>query len=143
MFSKVLATAGLLASVAVGVVGAIPTIEAVGAKFFYSNGTQYYIKGMASLLIWTTIADCSAGIAYQLTEDDPLIDTTQCQLDAASMQALGANAIRVYHVDPTGDHDGCMSAFAAVGIYLFVDLDTFNTAIDPVRSSQVKVLNDN
>jgi hypothetical protein len=54
MFSKVLATAGLLASVAVGVVGAIPTIEAVGAKFFYSNGTQYYIKGMASLLIWTT-----------------------------------------------------------------------------------------
>lgn len=26
-------------------VGAIPTISAVGSKFFYENGTQYYIKG--------------------------------------------------------------------------------------------------
>jgi hypothetical protein len=48
------------------------------------------------------------------------------------MKTLGANAIRVYHVDPTADHTGCMSAFANVGIYLFVDLDTFTTAIDPV-----------
>jgi len=120
MFSKVLATAGLLAIFAISAaVDAVPTIEAVGAKFFYSNGTQYFIKG----------------IAYQLTDDDPLTDTTQCQLDAASMQALGANAIRVYHVDPNGDHSGCMSAFAAAGIYLFVDLDTFTTAIDPVHTS--------
>ncbi|KAN0090557.1 glycoside hydrolase family 72 protein [Hyaloscypha variabilis] len=115
MFSKVLATAGLIASLAINTVNAIPTIEAVGAKFFYSNGTQYYIKG----------------IAYQLTEADPLIDTTQCQLDAVSMEALGANAIRVYHVDPSADHTGCMKAFADAGIYLFVDLETFNTAIDP------------
>lgn len=43
------------------------------------------------------------------------------------MQQLGANAIRVYHVDPTQDHSGCMTAFANVGIYLFVDLDTFST----------------
>ena len=47
MFSKVLATAGLLAGLAINAVNAIPTIEAVGAKFYYSNGTQYYIKGMA------------------------------------------------------------------------------------------------
>jgi 1,3-beta-glucanosyltransferase GAS1 len=75
------------------------------------------------------------GIAYQLTEADPLIDADQCKLDAASMQTLGANAIRVYHVDPNGDHTGCMSAFADAGIYLFVDLETFNTAIDPVSFS--------
>ena len=43
------------------------------------------------------------------------------------MAELGANTIRVYHVDPEQDHDGCMSAFANVGIYLFVDLDTFDT----------------
>jgi hypothetical protein len=48
------------------------------------------------------------------------------------MKTLGANAIRVYHVDPAADHTGCMSAFATVGIYLFLDLDTFTTAIDPV-----------
>lgn len=73
------------------------------------------------------------GVAYQLVSLDPLIDTTQCKLDAALMKSLGANAIRVYHVDPTGDHKGCMSAFADVGIYLFVDLDTFDTAISQVR----------
>ena len=48
------------------------------------------------------------------------------------MQKLGANAIRVYHVDSTGDHSGCMSAFANAGIYLFVDLDTFDTQINQV-----------
>ena len=51
------------------------------------------------------------------------------------MSTLGANAIRVYHVDPSGDHSGCMSAFADVGIYLLVDLDTFTTAIDPYNTS--------
>lgn len=49
------------------------------------------------------------------------------------MQKFGANTIRVYHVDPTGDHTGCMSAFENAGIYLFVDLDTFDTQIDQVR----------
>lgn len=72
------------------------------------------------------------GVAYQLTVTDPLIDTTQCKLDASLMKTLGANAIRVYHVDSSADHDGCMAAFADAGIYLFVDMETFNTAIDPV-----------
>lgn len=72
------------------------------------------------------------GIAYQLVPHDPLIDTEQCTRDAKQMQDLGANAIRVYHVDPEGDHQGCMKAFSDVGIYLFVDLDDFHTDIDPV-----------
>lgn len=74
------------------------------------------------------------GIAYQLVPDDPLIDTAQCTRDAARMAELGTNAIRVYHVDPEADHDGCMKAFEDAGIYLFVDLDTFDTAISQVRS---------
>ena len=56
-------------------------------------------------------------------------------LDAASMADLGANTIRVYHVDSTADHDGCMSAFASYGIYLFLDLDTFDTQFN--QASQV------
>jgi len=93
---------------------AIPTISALGAKFFTSDGNQFYIKG----------------VAYQLTRDDPLVDTTQCQLDAALMKTLGANSIRVYHVDGTANHEGCMNAFAAAGIYLWVDLDSFDTYLD-------------
>lgn len=72
------------------------------------------------------------GIAYQLTPHDPLVDTEQCKLDSSLMKELGANAIRVYHVDPKGDHEGCMTAFADAGIYLFVDLDDFPTQIEGV-----------
>lgn len=96
---------------------AISTISAHGNKFFYENGTQFFIKG----------------VAYQLTEDDPLIDKAQCSRDASLMQELGANAIRVYHVDASADHTDCMSVFADAGIYLLVDLDTFNSYILAVR----------
>lgn len=50
------------------------------------------------------------------------------------MSELGVNGIRVYHVDPSADHTGCMKAFADAGIYLFVDLDTFDTQIEQVST---------
>ncbi|KAG9991050.1 hypothetical protein KCU78_g19782, partial [Aureobasidium melanogenum] len=96
------------------VASAIPTISVKGSKFFTSDGNQYFVRG----------------VAYQLVPDDPLIDNNQCQLDASLMKTLGANAIRVYHVDPTADHQACMKTFADAGIYLFVDLDTFTTQIE-------------
>ncbi|CAJ2511652.1 Uu.00g072770.m01.CDS01 [Anthostomella pinea] len=94
---------------------AIPTIEAVGNKFFTSDGDQFFIKG----------------VAYQLVPDDPLVDTEQCTRDATLMKKLGVNTIRVYHVDANGDHDGCMKAFSDAGIYTMVDMDTFSTYILP------------
>lgn len=48
------------------------------------------------------------------------------------MKTLGANTIRVYHVDADADHDGCMAAFDDAGIYALVDMDTFSTYILPV-----------
>ncbi|ETS79110.1 hypothetical protein PFICI_08963 [Pestalotiopsis fici W106-1] len=103
----------LSAALGTATTSALATIEAVGSKFFTSDGDQFFIKG----------------IAYQLVPDDPLIDTEQCQRDAELMQELGANAIRVYHVDPSADHNGCMQAFADVGIYAMIDMDTFSTYI--------------
>lgn len=76
----------------------------------------------------------SLGVAYQLVPQDPLADTAQCKRDASLMSELGANTIRVYHVDPTADHDGCMQAFDDAGIYVLADLDTFDTYILPVRT---------
>ncbi|EHK97033.1 putative 1,3-beta-glucanosyltransferase gel3 [Glarea lozoyensis 74030] len=75
------------------------------------------------------------GIAYQLTPADPLADTEQCQRDASLMKTLGANTIRVYHVEPNENHSGCMSAFEDAGIYALIDLDTFTTDIDPLAVS--------
>ncbi|KAH7412257.1 Glucanosyltransferase-domain-containing protein [Phaeosphaeria sp. MPI-PUGE-AT-0046c] len=109
-----ISTAFALAAIAytTGVDG-IPTISAKGSKFFTSDGNQFYVKG----------------IAYQLVPDDPLISSTQCSLDASLMKTVGMNSIRVYHVDPAGNHDACMKAFADAGIYIWLDLDTFNTQI--------------
>jgi len=94
---------------------ALSAISIVGSKFYDGSGNQFFVKG----------------VAYQLTIDDPLSDPTQCALDAAMMKTLGVNTIRVYHVDSSADHSACMTEFANAGIYLLVDLDTFDTAIDP------------
>jgi hypothetical protein len=46
MFSSLaLSVPLLLAGLQATAVGAIPSISAVGSKFFYANGTQFYIKG--------------------------------------------------------------------------------------------------
>jgi len=95
--------------------GALSTITAVGNKFFTEDGAQFFIKG----------------IAYQLRPKDPLLDGEQCKRDAALMKELGANAIRVYHVDPKQNHDSCMNTFADAGIYTLIDMDTFDTYILP------------
>jgi hypothetical protein len=97
-------------------------------------GPNTFLKACYLSTLLTLSTNYPSGIAYQLTEKDPLLNTEQCQRDASLMMNLGANAIRVYHVDPSGDHSGCMKAFASAGIYLLVDLDTFTTAIDPVSS---------
>ncbi|KAH8819867.1 Glucanosyltransferase-domain-containing protein [Xylogone sp. PMI_703] len=125
MFSRSLAALAALSSLAVPALAALPSISATGNKLFDTNGKQFFIKGTP------TDISVTSGIAYQLTPDDPLIDTDQCTRDAELMKTLGANTIRVYHVDPTGDHDGCMSALDKNGIYLLLDLDTFDTAISP------------
>lgn len=52
-------------------------------------------------------------------------------MDATLMQTLGANALRSYHVDPAANHDACFAIFDAAGIYIFIDLDTYSSAILP------------
>ena len=95
-------------------VHALDTIYTKGSKFFTKSGNQFFVKG----------------IAYQLVPDDPLIDNTQCSLDADLMKSIGTNSIRVYHVDPSANHDDCMKTFADAGIYIWLDLDTFTTQIE-------------
>ncbi|KAF3937931.1 hypothetical protein ABW19_dt0210443 [Dactylella cylindrospora] len=97
-------------------VNAIAPLTIKGNKFFDSQtGLQFYIKG----------------VAYQLqARVDPLVNKAQCELDASLMKELGVNTIRVYQVDPTANHDDCMSVFADNGIYLFVDLANYETGIN-------------
>jgi len=45
MLDKILSFAALAATINFVQAASMPTISAVGSKFFFSNGTQYYIKG--------------------------------------------------------------------------------------------------
>ncbi|KAL8826512.1 MAG: hypothetical protein Q9170_007373 [Blastenia crenularia] len=73
------------------------------------------------------------GIAYQpggsagfiaASGVDPLSNGTLCLRDAALMQRLGINTIRVYNLDPSLNHDLCASIFNAVGIYMLLDVNS-------------------
>lgn len=55
MFPSLALAPLLLAGLQAVTVNAIPTISAIGAKFFYENGTQYYIKGMIRILLITRV----------------------------------------------------------------------------------------
>lgn len=55
---------------------------------------------------------------------DPLSDVETCTRDIFLFQKLGINTIRVYSVDPTADHDACMTLLAAAGIYLVLDVNS-------------------
>lgn len=68
---------------------------------------------------------------------DPIADTAGCTRDIPEFTKLGINTIRVYAVDNTANHDDCMNALAAAGIYLVLDTDTPNYSLnrdDPQES---------
>jgi hypothetical protein len=130
----------VLASALLTTTNAIPTITQKGAKLFTSDGNQFFLKGMYGLSFpWRSLTtnNTPPGLAYQGTPDDPLVDATQCTLDANLMKTIGTNSIRVYHVDPQKDHDACMKIFADIGVYVWLDLDTFSTYILQVRLPQL------
>lgn len=98
---------------------AIDQITAKGQYLFYSNGTQFFIRGVAY--------QQGVGVGGQAetttsTFVDPLANSTTCTRDIAQLKKLGTNTIRVYAVDPTKDHEACMSALSDAGIYVIADL---------------------
>ncbi|KAK4146445.1 Glucanosyltransferase-domain-containing protein [Dichotomopilus funicola] len=73
------------------------------------------------------------GVAYQpggsagydeASGRDPLSDPDICLRDAALLQILGVNTIRVYNVNPNVNHDKCASIFNAAGMYMVLDVNS-------------------
>ncbi len=87
---------------------AVQTINAEGADLVNSvTGDKFQIVGVAYQPGGSSGYDPSSGV-------DPLSDGSVCLRDAALMQRLGVNAIRVYNVDPDLNHDLCASIFNEV-----------------------------
>jgi hypothetical protein len=55
---------------------------------------------------------------------DPIADASGCARDIPEFTKLGINAVRVYSVDNSVNHDTCMNALAAAGIYLILDVNS-------------------
>ncbi|OBT76773.1 hypothetical protein VF21_04495 [Pseudogymnoascus sp. 05NY08] len=101
-----------------------------GSKFFYkTNGTQFFIKGVA-YQEGVGAAGSSSGTSSTVTYSDPLANEAACTRDVPLLQALGANVIRTYAIDPTADHSACMKLLDAAGIYVISDLGQPNLSIN-------------
>ncbi|KAL2195151.1 glycoside hydrolase family 72 protein [Corynascus similis CBS 632.67] len=102
---------------------ALPPIVMKGSKFFYENGTQFFMKGIAyqqdaGAAGKTGTGGGSSGTDYK----DPLADEAACKRDVPLLKALHTNTIRTYRIDPTQDHDACMKLLDEAGIYVISDL---------------------
>lgn len=125
--AKQLAVAAVVASAATVAADVEPVIMK-GQHFFYKNGTQFYIKGIAYQQ--DTGSSEAAKRDTSLNYIDPLSDEALCKRDVPIMAAAGTNTIRTYAIDPTADHDACMQLLADAGIYVISDLSSPDEAID-------------
>ncbi|KAE9365848.1 carbohydrate-binding module family 43 protein [Stipitochalara longipes BDJ] len=102
-------------------------VQPQGSKFFFkTNGTQFFIKGVAYQQVPGDIGASTANKALV----DNLADSASCNRDIPYLKQLGANLVRVYSIDPQQDHSVCMGLLDKAGIYVLTDLANNKTAID-------------
>ncbi|KAB5576086.1 putative beta (1-3) glucanosyltransferase gel3p [Coniochaeta sp. 2T2.1] len=101
-----------------GQAAAIDPIVMKGSKFFFQNGTQFFMKGIA----YQEDTAAAGGESTSTTFMDPLADEAKCKRDVPLLAALHTNTIRTYAIDPTADHSVCMKLLADAGIYVISDL---------------------
>ncbi|KAG0134239.1 Glucanosyltransferase-domain-containing protein [Tuber indicum] len=107
----------VLAAFLAGSASAVRPLTAKGGNFVNSAGDRFVIVGLAYQPGGASGYDPASG-------KDPLSDPDICLRDAAVMQRLGINTIRVYNVNPEVNHDMCMSIFNSVGIYVALDVNS-------------------
>jgi hypothetical protein len=107
-----------------------------GSHFFYENGTQFFIRGVA----YQREVSSNGATSGASTFTDPLADEAGCARDIPLLQELGTNVIRVYAIDASLDHSACMSMLQNAGIYLLQDLSNPSSSInrnDPTWNTEL------
>lgn len=87
-----------------------------------------FMRGVAYQQEYSTNSSTSAsegGGHYK----DPLADVAGCKRDIPILEELRTNTIRVYAIDPTANHDECMTMLQDAGIYVVADLSQPDASI--------------
>ncbi|KAG4264452.1 hypothetical protein FPRO03_08707 [Fusarium proliferatum] len=98
----------------------LPAVS-VSGNAFWTDKDRFYLRGI----------DYQPGGAS--ANEDPLADPDVCKRDIKYFKELGVNVIRVYAVDNKADHDECMSALDAAGIYLVLDVNNPKYSINRAK----------
>lgn len=107
-----------LATLLLPMVQAVQPVNVKGSEFINSvTGKRFQMIGVAYQPGGSSGFNPTAGT-------DPLSDATICLRDAALMQRLGINTLRVYNLNPDVNHDECASIFNAAGIYMILDVNS-------------------
>ncbi|KAL2268920.1 hypothetical protein VTJ83DRAFT_3766 [Remersonia thermophila] len=101
---------------------ALPPIVMKGTKFFYENGTQFFMNGIAYQQEYGAPGTSTSTSASNVKYADPLANPEACKRDVPLLKALRTNTIRTYAIDPDADHDECMKLLDEAGIYVISDL---------------------
>jgi len=114
----------------------LPPIVIKGSHFFYENGTEFFIRGVA----YQQDVNSNGSTTDSATFTDPLADEAGCTRDIPLLQELGTNVIRVYAINASLDHSKCMSMLNDAGIYVIQDLSNPSSSInrnDPTWTTEL------
>jgi len=129
-FSRVAAAFAVALALSSGVYS-IGQVARSGRYLYSSDGSRFYIKGVAYQQQGVANVDPNAPFSEPSTFTDPLADATSCQRDLPYLKQLGVNTVRVYSVNASLNHDTCMQALSGAGIYVILDLTLpLNGSID-------------
>ena len=126
-------TSTLLLALYASIASAVQPIKVQGSDFVNTvTNNRFQIIGVAyECLVSIDVQNANILCRYQPggssgfnPGSDPLSNGTVCLRDAALMQQLGVNTIRVYNLDPSIDHNECASTFNSVGIYMLLDVNS-------------------
>ncbi|KAG5653495.1 hypothetical protein H0H81_012705 [Sphagnurus paluster] len=126
----------LIAAFALTGTQAISKISRAGRYLYQDDGTRFYIKGVAYQEQGVVVQSSDNDFGEPSSFIDPLALPDACARDLPYLQELGVNAIRVYSVNSSLNHDACMTAFSNAGIYTIIDLALpLNGSIDRITPS--------
>lgn len=102
-------------------------------QWISTDTVRSYIRGVAYQQDYTGGGGGGSGDGNSSSMNDyidPLADESSCTRDIPYLTQLRTNTVRVYALDPTKNHDACMTALANAGIYVVADLSQPDVSID-------------